>query len=573
MMATSLDHRTHLDTFMKTAQYLASLTVHEDIWHHVGEVMTKLYGADLAGFARRGLKGDIEFHNLLLPDKASVADLTTGQISDVVAEVLETGFLSQHIVRAPGPHVVAFLPIALGSATSAVLLVGHAGPGPISNDLLNVYLSIAGLAGTTITRLASEIELKSHRTRLEELVAERTIELTRTMTRLEAEIHERKLAEEALHRAKGELELRVRDRTRELTRANEELKEKTRIAQMLLDALPCVALLLQADKTVISSNKKAADLGIVPGTSCHTAWRGLSCPCLWCLAPETLAGNESIRKEVEVDGIYWDVYWVPISADLFLHYAFDITDRKQAERELEAYARRLEFLNKELQEFAFVASHDLREPLRKIQTFGDRLMCRCADTLSEEARDNLTRMIKSAARMSELLDALLRYSRVASRTIQFEVTDVRKAVTEALSDLEIVIKRVGGRVEIGELPHIEADAVQLRQLFQNLIGNALKYHREDEKPVVQVYGEIEGENCRIFIEDNCIGFDNKYCDHIFKPFERLHGHNQYEGLGMGLAICRKIAERHRGSITVTSTPGKGSVFIVTLPVKQAPERR
>lgn len=558
---------------MKTAQYLAGLTTHEDVWHHIGEVMTKFHGADLAGFAGRGSEGAVEFHHLFLPEGVSTGAIRTKDVLSSVAEVLETGFLSQRIVSNPVPHAVAFLPIAMGNETSEVLLVGHAGPDPISNDLLNVYLAVAGLAGTTITRLTSETELKRHRTRLEELVAERTIELTRTMRRLEMEVRERKLAEEALHRAKDELEVRVRDRTWELTKANEDLKEKTSLAQLLLDALPCIALLMKADKVVVASNKRAADLGILPGTVCHEAWRSCQSACPWCLARETLTGDAILRKEIEAGEISWDVYWVPISSDLFLHYAFDITDRKQAERELKAYAERLELLNRELQEFAFVASHDLREPLRKIQAFGDRLVHKCAASLDEEAKDNVARMIKSAKRMSELLDALLRYSRVSTRGSPFQLTNVQEAVVDAMSDLELVIRRVDGTVDIGELPRMEADAIQLRQLFQNLIGNALKYHRTDEKPIVRIYGRVEGKSCRIFIEDNCIGFESKYVDHIFKPFERLHGHDKYEGLGMGLAICRKIVERHRGSITATSTPGKGSTFIVTLPVKQVPERR
>jgi light-regulated signal transduction histidine kinase (bacteriophytochrome) len=330
---------------------------------------------------------------------------------------------------------------------------------------------------------------------------------------------------------------------------------------------------MQSDKVVVASNKRAADLGIVPGTVCHEAWRSCHSACPWCLARETLTGNTILRKEIEEDGVSWDVYWVPINSDLFLHYAFDITDRKQAERELKAYAERLELLNRELQEFAFVASHDLREPLRKIQAFGDRLVHKCAATLDEEAKDNVARMIKSAKRMSELLDALLRYSRVSTRGSPFQLTDLQEVLVDAISDLELVIRRVDGMVEIGELPPVEADPIQLRQLFQNLIGNALKYHRTDEKPMVRIHGRVEEKTCRIFIEDNCIGFENKYIDHIFKPFERLHGHGKYEGLGMGLAICRKIVERHRGSITATSIPGKGSTFIVTLPVKQVPERR
>ena len=444
-------------------------------------------------------------------------------------------------------------------------MVGHAAGGPISNELLNVYLAVSGLAGSTITRLNSEIELKRHRSRLEELVAERTNHLTRTMERLSVEIVERKRAQEALHRAKDELELRVRERTAELIKANEDLKEKTRTAQTLLDALPCIALLLRPDKVVVGSNKKAADLGIVPGTVCHEAWKAKDRPCPWCRSATTIPPGVLQREEIEVGESCWETYWVPINSDLFLHYAFDVSDRKQSERELKAYAQKLEFLNQELQEFAFVASHDLQEPLRKIQAFGNILEVSCKECLTDQGRDYLNRMTQSASRMSALLDALLGYSRVATRLEPFLSTDLSQIVRDALSDLELSIKRTGACVEIGLLPTIEVDPNQMRQLFQNLISNALKYKNKDDQPRIRVYGEMSDKVCTLYVEDNGIGFDEEYLDRIFRPFQRLHGRNEYEGMGMGLAICRKIAERHGGAITARSTPGQGSVFMVTLP--------
>jgi PAS domain S-box-containing protein len=232
--------------------------------------------------------------------------------------------------------------------------------------------------------------------------------------------------------------------------------------------------------------------------------------------------------------------------------------------------------NEELQQFAFIASHDLQEPLRKIKTFGERLKTICETSLTPQGLDYLERMQNAALRMETLIDDLLRLSRITTRAQPFVSVNLAQITQEVLSDLEVRIQQTGGYVEVGELPTIKADPLQMRQLLQNLIGNALKFHRQQVPPMVKIFSQFlnnpldkvssGSEMCQIIVEDHGIGFEEKYLDCIFNVFQRLHTRREYEGTGIGLAICRKIAERHHGSITARSQPGSGTQFIVTLPL-------
>jgi signal transduction histidine kinase len=254
----------------------------------------------------------------------------------------------------------------------------------------------------------------------------------------------------------------------------------------------------------------------------------------------------------------------------YICFVLDLTARKQAEARLESYALQLERSNHELEDFAFTASHDLQEPLRKIQAFGDRLAQQLDDRLDDEERDYLERMLNSALRMRKMVEDLLALSRVTTRGNPFEQVDLSEIVGEVISDLEVLIERAGGQVQVDGLPQLEADPVQMHQLLQNLVGNALKFHPPDRSPVVSVSGRVVdgGGHVEIVVEDDGVGFDERYLERIFQPFQRLHGMGQYEGSGIGLAICRKIVERHSGTITAHSVPGEGAKFIVTLPLKQ-----
>lgn len=253
----------------------------------------------------------------------------------------------------------------------------------------------------------------------------------------------------------------------------------------------------------------------------------------------------------------------------------DITETREAREQLARQAAELARSNAELEQFAYVASHDLQEPLRKIQAFGDRLVSIAGDRLPPEGLDHLRRMQRAAARMQLLVDDLLGLSRVSSRPLRREPVPLDDALGEALANLDGRMRETGARIEAGPLPTVLGDPVQLVQLFQNLVGNAVKYRRPGTPPVVRVRCRAVGDRSlprwRVEVEDEGIGFEPRYADQIFQPFARLHGREAYEGTGLGLTICRRIVERHGGTIVAEGRPGAGATFVVELPAHPVPE--
>ena len=244
---------------------------------------------------------------------------------------------------------------------------------------------------------------------------------------------------------------------------------------------------------------------------------------------------------------------------------------QQRTADLERVNLDLESSNRELRDIANVASHDLQEPLRKLRSFADLLATEHAQSLSEEGRFYVQRIFRLAERMSDLISDLLAFTRIAGEARPFEKVDLEDVARYAVSGFEDSLSEVGGRVNVHDLPTIEADPMEMRVLLENLLSNAIKYRRPEVPPHVEVRAHVEDGDqplCRIEVADNGVGFDPKYVDRIFAPFERLNDRRGPEGTGMGLAICRRIAENHRGSITAQSEVGRGSTFIVTLPLRQ-----
>ena len=254
----------------------------------------------------------------------------------------------------------------------------------------------------------------------------------------------------------------------------------------------------------------------------------------------------------------------------------DITARRRLERALQLAMTELERSNQDLEAFASIASHDLQEPLRKIRAFGERLEAVCEGRLPEKGRDYLARMTAASARMQSLIISLLSLARVGTRAEAWSEVDLNTVVSGVVADVEDALSRTAAHVEVGPLPSVPADPTQMRQLFQNLIVNALKF-RGAAPPVIRIGATAREQShlpataragWQIIVADNGIGFDAKYAERIFQPFERLHGRDVYEGTGIGLALCRRIVQRHGGTITADATPGAGACFTIHLPACQ-----
>jgi PAS domain S-box-containing protein len=247
----------------------------------------------------------------------------------------------------------------------------------------------------------------------------------------------------------------------------------------------------------------------------------------------------------------------------------DVTERKLAEERLRATAADLARSNAELEQFAYVASHDLQEPLRMVASYTQLLGQRYTGKLGVDADEFIGFAVDGARRMQELINDLLTYSRVGTRALQLEPVDTAQVVDQVMSDLAAAIDDSHASVTRLSLPVIRGDAVQIRQLFQNLIANGIKFHRPDETPHVHI-SATRGDGVWTYsVSDNGIGIEPQYLERIFVLFQRLHSRAEYPGTGIGLAICKKIVERHGGQISVDSAPRRGTTFRLTLPVLRA----
>jgi light-regulated signal transduction histidine kinase (bacteriophytochrome) len=257
----------------------------------------------------------------------------------------------------------------------------------------------------------------------------------------------------------------------------------------------------------------------------------------------------------------------------------DLTERKLAEEKMKDYARELEFQNQELQQFAFAAAHDMKEPLRKIQLYTTSILNNLSGQIPEKERDYLARSAEAVSRMQRLIDDILTYSRTSVGNEAMELVDLQQLLTEVRGSYLESMSETKAVIEFHQLPTVPGIPFQLRQLFDNIIGNALKYRHPDRTPHVTLTCEkiaspfFTGDRqntsrnvYKISVKDNGIGFEQKYAEKIFEMFNRLHTRYNYPGTGIGLALCRKIVQNHKGNLTATGTPNQGATFHIFLPI-------
>ena len=511
---------------------------------------------------------------------------------------------------AKGLHAYICVPILTQKELVGALNIHAVKPGQFSIEHQAVIQEVATAMSVVMQQAQLRQQLEQYTENLEHLIEERTTALTHTNHTLRQEIAERhaleKQIQDSLIRRTDQVAISTEVAQRiavapaldelfyrvvHLVQArfgyyhahvytlepdqNLVMQEGTGKAAQQMKAANH-KILLSATKSVVAQAARTGQPVLVPDVSQNPQW--LDNP----LLPETRSEIAvPIKLEDETIGVL-DVQHDQVNAlneedELLLiglcgqiaaaiHNRRLEAKRQQAETAIRAYAAELEQNNRELRRFAEVASHDLQEPLRKIQTFGDRLAYKYSHLLDSSGADYLGRMQQSAAQMQNLLNDLIKFTEVITRGQPFTAVNLNEIIKQVQVDLETRIKAQQADINVTPLPTIEADPFQMYQLFQGLLSNALKFYNPEKPLRIHVTSELASDQLyRINITDNGIGLDEKYLDRIFDAFERLHNRDAYEGTGIGLAVCRKVVERHMGTITAKSQPGKGSTFIVTLP--------
>ncbi|MGB6064687.1 MAG: ATP-binding protein [Desulfomonilaceae bacterium] len=548
------------------------------MWSETGKLLVNFWGADIGGFGERLSNGEIVIRPLIFSSELSKRMDFASEAQESIAEVLDGGFITwRSISSSSEPLVIAFLPVTQVNHVTKVLLAGHRTSESLPKDLLNVYLALAGLVGTTAERLASEAELRKQR------------------RNLERQISEREYAEEAL-------------------------REREQFLSNIFESIQDGISILDSELNIVRTNSTierwySAAMPLV-GKKCFEAFHNVTRPCEKCPVTQALKTGKTTYEVVprkgpegHIDG-WLELYAFPLTAPGsdqvmgVIEYFRDISDRKKAEEALWTSEERhraeleqrikertselgianerlrneiaerkrtaieLERSNAELQQFAYVASHDLQEPLRMVSSYVQLLERRYRDKLDDDADEFMAYAVDGAKRMQGLINGLLKYSRVGTHVKAFESVDCETVLDKALANLRMLLAESGAQVTRDPLPAVNADFTQLLQLFQNLIDNACKF-RDDESPQIHISARLAHDQWLLSVRDNGIGIDPEYAERIFVIFQRLHNRGEFPGTGLGLAICKKIVERHGGKIWVEPQNSKGTTFCFTIPERKA----
>ncbi|MCF6406019.1 ATP-binding protein [Chitinophaga filiformis] len=387
----------------------------------------------------------------------------------------------------------------------------------------------------------------------------------------------------------------IKRKNKQLQELAEKLKESETQYREVTDALPLMIFSINHEGQVIYANSW---LKSFTGYDIHelneSRWRPVIREELftevwenWCHHRTT---NKPLKREIELKNhttqeYIWHllslapmineneetIYWTGSLVDIHAQKVMEQTLRDNKELQetkllLEEKIGELNRSNEELEQFAYAASHDLQEPLRKIVYYSDYLSRYYAELIDNRGRLFLGNMISASQRMTQLIHDLLNFSRIYRENLHLVQTDMNVLVAEAMNDLDVAIKAKSAHIEVAPLPVMPVYPMQMRQLFHNILSNALKFADEQRPPEVKVYATMGEKQIQLTFEDNGVGFDEKYLDKMFSLFQRLHSREKYAGTGIGLAMCKKIADLHNGSITASSIPGRGAKFILTLPL-------
>lgn len=336
----------------------------------------------------------------------------------------------------------------------------------------------------------------------------------------------------------------------------------------LLDNIPgCIALILKKHtREIVAANKKAREIGAVPGETCfvHCSLRETFCP--WCLAPTLWEGNEPQKCEIEYEGKCYEGVWAPLSQDLYVHYIFDITERKNAEEEREALIVQLQEKNVEKERFVYTVSHDLKTPLVTISGFCEMAKMGLASEDQEQCNKSLDIISKAAKRMQQLIDELLQISRVGVKINPKETVNLESLIKDAIGSASGLISANNSTIEIeSELPDVKVDRQYFLQAIENLLANASRYSRSaNGGSNIKIGVTRSSEELTCYVKDNGIGLEAQYLEKVFGLFERVDLNS--DSTGVGLAIVKRIIEAHGGRIWVESEGlGHGTTFFFTLP--------
>ena len=518
----------YLEALVKAYQYLAGLISDREVWTELEKVLTYYFQADLVAFQGRRPDGEIVLLHCTPLEEAGGGQVLR-QTAATAAEVLESGFLATEAINLPEPYAVALLPISEGKQTTRVMLVGHRRTEPLPRSLLDIYLALAGLCGATLERLSSERRIQ----RMTEKVPEMLFEL--------------------LVYPDGALRFTYVSR-----QSNAIFSQPP---EALLDNAEIVLNALHPEDR---AGFQAALTGRVPaGTHLSREVR--------CCAPH---GPEfyllfHALSSLQEDGVVWDGFFL------------DISDRKQAEEEIRRLneglelrvkerTAQLEAANKELESFSYSVSHDLRAPVRAISGFSRILLEDHAHRLDDEGRRLLQIVIADSRRMGRLIDDLLAFSRLGRGDLSLSEVDLHRLVNQVVAELEKATAGRSLRWQVLPLPRVRADRSLLHQVWLNLLGNAVKFTTAVEAAVIEVGCRQEEGREVFYVKDNGVGFDMRYANKLFKVFERLHGPQEFEGTGIGLALTQRIISRHGGTIWAEGKVNGGATFFFTLPSPAGP---